>query len=107
MRIYNVIPKELEGYTVKGEKIELNKLWNRRQCTKFNGVPYVTQKSSRSNIFRGRRKKQVKENINYYKENAKIIKQGLEEAGYTVYGGINSPYVWLKITRNKIMGVLR
>ena len=93
---FTVIPKELEGYTESGEKIELNKLWNRRQCTKFNGVSYVTQRAAEA-IYSEEGKKQVKENINYYKENAKIIKQGLEEAGYTVYGGVNSPYVWLKL----------
>lgn len=93
---FAVIPKELKGYTESGEKIELNKLWNRRQCTKFNGVSYVTQRAAEA-IYSEEGKKQVKENINYYKENAKIIKKGLEEAGYTVYGGVNSPYVWLKL----------
>jgi len=80
---FTVIPKELKGYTESGEKIELNKLWNRRQCTKFNGVSYVTQRAAEA-IYSEEGKKQVKENINYYKENAKIIKNGLEEAGYTV-----------------------
>ncbi len=93
---YIVIPKELKGYTESGEEVELNKLWNRRHCTKFNGVSYVTQRAAEA-IYTEEGKRQVKENINYYKENAKIIKQGLEEAGYTVYGGTNSPYVWLKL----------
>ncbi len=93
---YIVIPKELKGYTESGEEVELNKLWNRRHCTKFNGVSYVTQRAAEA-IYTEEGKKQVRENINYYKENAKIIKQGLEEAGYTVYGGTNSPYVWLKL----------
>ncbi len=93
---YIVIPKELKGYTESGEEVELNKLWNRRHCTKFNGVSYVTQRAAEA-IYTEEGKRQVRENINYYKENAKIIKQGLEEAGYTVYGGINSPYVWLKL----------
>lgn len=93
---YIVIPKELKGYTESGEKVELNKLWNRRHCTKFNGVSYVTQRAAEA-IYTEEGKRQVRENINYYKENAKIIKQGLEEAGYTVYGGTNSPYVWLKL----------
>lgn len=91
-----VIPKKLKGYSKSGEEISLNKLWNRRHCTKFNGVSYVTQRAAEA-IYTEEGKKQVKENINYYKENAKIIKQGLEEAGYTVYGGVNSPYVWLKL----------
>ena len=93
---YIVIPKELKGYTESGEEVELNKLWNRRHCTKFNGVSYVTQRAAEA-IYTEEGKRQVRENINYYKENAKIIKQGLEEAGYTVYGGTNSPYVWLKL----------
>lgn len=91
-----VIPKQLKGYSESGEEISLNKLWNRRHCTKFNGVSYVTQRAAEA-IYTEEGKKQVKENIDYYKENAKIIKKGLEEAGYTVYGGVNSPYVWLKL----------
>ena len=93
---YIIIPKELKGYTESGEEVELNKLWNRRHCTKFNGVSYVTQRAAEA-IYTDEGKRQVRENINYYKENDKIIKQGLEEAGYTVYGGTNSPYVWLKL----------
>ena len=93
---YIVVPKELKGYTESGEEVEINKLWNRRHCTKFNGVSYVTQRAAEA-IYTEEGRKQVEENINYYKENAKIIKQGLEEAGYTVYGGTNSPYVWLKL----------
>ena len=93
---YIIIPKELKGYTESGEEVELNKLWNRRHCTKFNGVSYVTQRAAEA-IYTDEGKRQVRENINYYKENSKIIKQGLEEAGYTVYGGTNSPYVWLKL----------
>lgn len=93
---YIIIPKELKGHTESGEEVELNKLWNRRHCTKFNGVSYVTQRAAEA-IYTDEGKRQVRENINYYKENAKIIKQGLEEAGYTVYGGTNSPYVWLKL----------
>ena len=79
---YVVIPKELKGKTKSGEEVSLNKLWNRRTCTKFN-----TEEG----------KKQIKENINYYLENARIIREGLEKAGFKVYGGINSPYIWLKI----------
>ena len=93
---YIVVPKELKGYTESGEEVELNKLWNRRQCTKFNGVSYVTQRAAEA-VYSEEGQKQIKENIDYYKENARIIKNGLEEAGYTVYGGVNSPYVWLKL----------
>ena len=91
-----VVPKELKGYTKNGEEIEINKLWNRRHCTKFNGVSYVIQRAAEA-TYTEEGRNQIKENIDYYKENAKIIKKGLEEAGYTVYGGVNSPYVWLKL----------
>ena len=93
---YVVIPKSLKGYTKKGSEVSLNKLWNRRTCTKFNGVSYIVQKAAEA-TYSEEGKKQIKQNINYYLENAKIIKQGLEEAGFTCYGGINSPYVWLKV----------
>lgn len=93
---YVVIPKQVKGYTKTGEEISLNKLWNRRTCTKFNGTSYITQRVAES-TYTEEGKKQIKENINYYLENAKIIRGGLEEAGFVVYGGINSPYVWLKV----------
>jgi len=80
------------------EKIELNKLWNRRQCTKFNGVSYVTQRAAEA-IYSEEGKKQIKENIENYLDNAKIIKEGLEKAGYEVYGGVNAPYIWLKVPK--------
>lgn len=93
---YAVIPKTLKGFTEKGEEISLNKLWNRRTCTKFNGVSYVVQRAAEA-IYTDEGKKQIRENINYYLENAKIIKKGLEGIGLEVYGGVNSPYVWLKV----------
>lgn len=95
---YVVIPKEVKGLDKNGEEISLNKLWNRRTCTKFNGVPYITQRAAEA-IYTEEGSKQIKENINYYLENAKIIRQGLEEAGFNVYGGINSPYIWLQIPK--------
>jgi len=93
---YVVIPKEVKAYTKTGEAIELNKLWDRRQCTKFNGASYISQRAAEA-TYTEEGRKQILENISYYKENAKIIKEGLEEAGFTVYGGVNSPYIWLKI----------
>lgn len=93
---YVVIPKQLKGYTKNGEEVSLNKLWNRRTCTKFNGVSYITQRAAEA-TYSEEGKKQIRENINYYLDNVKIIKNGLEEAGFTVFGGVNSPYVWLKI----------
>ncbi|MGN1299548.1 MAG: LL-diaminopimelate aminotransferase [Candidatus Scatovivens sp.] len=93
---YTVVPKKLKGYTEKGKEISLNKLWNRRQTTKFNGVSYITQKAAEA-VYSDDGQKQIKENIKYYMNNAKIIREGLIEAGYTVYGGINAPYIWLKV----------
>ena len=93
---YVIVPKKLKEYKKKQEEINLNKLWNRRTCTKFNGVSYVVQRGAEA-VYCKEGKEQIKENINYYLENAKIIKEGLEKSGYTVYGGKNSPYVWLKV----------
>ena len=93
---YVVIPKEVKGYTKDGKAIDLNQLWNRRTCTKFNGTSYIVQRAAEA-TFTEEGQRQIKENINYYRENAKIIKEGLEEAGFTVYGGVNSPYIWLKV----------
>ena len=96
---YVVIPKTIKGYTKKGEEISLNKLWNRRTCTKFNGVSYIVQKATEA-TYSEEGKKQIQENIRYYLENARIIKEGLEDAKFTVYGGVNSPYIWLKVPEN-------
>lgn len=95
---YTVVPKELIGYTEGGEKISLNKLWNRRQCTKFNGVSYITQKGAEA-VYTEDGQKEIKENIKYYLENAKIIREGLIDTGFTVYGGKNAPYIWLKVSK--------
>ena len=92
---YSVVPKELKGYTKEGEEISINSLWNRRQCTKFNGVAYAIQKGAEE-IYSDEGQKEIKDNIKYYLENARIIRDGLKEAGYTVFGGINAPYIWLK-----------
>lgn len=96
---YVVVPKALKGYTKTGEEVLLNPLWNRRTCTKFNGVSYIVQRAAEA-TYSAEGKRQIEENIKAYLENAKIIKEGLEEAGYAVYGGVNSPYVWLKVPKN-------
>jgi len=96
---YVVLPKTVFAYDEAGNKIELNKLWNRRQCTKFNGTPYITQRGAEA-IYTEDGQKEIKENIDYYKENAKIILEGLKEIGIKAYGGVNSPYVWLKTPNN-------
>ncbi len=96
---YVVIPKSVKGYTKSGDLVEMNKLWNRRTTTKFNGTAYVIQRAAEA-VYSEEGRKQIKANIKDYLENAKIIKEGLIEAGFTVYGGINSPYVWLKTPNN-------
>ena len=96
---YTVVPKELKAYTEKGEEISLNKLWNRRQCTKFNGVSYITQKGAEA-VYSENGQKQIKDNIEYYMENARIIRERLKKAGYETFGGINAPYIWLKTPNN-------
>ncbi len=87
---YTVIPKTL---VVDGTM--LNKIWLRRQCTKFNGVPYIVQKAAAA-VFTDAGKKQVLENVNYYLKNAKYIKETLTGLGLETYGGLNSPYIWVK-----------
>ena len=96
---YAVVPKTVFGYTKDGEKVSLNKLWNRRTTTKFNGVSYVIQRAAEATYLEEGRK-QILENIKYYQDNAKIIKEGLQEAGFEVFGGVNSPYIWLKTPNN-------
>ena len=96
---YVVIPKSVKGYTKSGDTVQINKLWNRRTTTKFNGTAYVIQRAAEA-VYSEEGKKQIKANIKDYLENAKIIKEGLIEAGFTVYGGVNSPYVWLKTPNN-------
>lgn len=92
---YTVVPKELMGTCLNGEKVSLNKLWNRRQSTKFNGTSYVTQRGAEA-IYSPAGKAQVKSMIEYYMTNASIMKKGLEAAGLEVYGGVNAPYLWVK-----------
>lgn len=91
---YTIVPNEIKFDTKKGQ-VQLNKLWNRRQTTKFNGVSYIIQRGAEA-IYTEEGKKEIKKNILYYKENAKIIKEKLKEIGIISYGGINAPYIWLK-----------
>jgi len=94
-----VIPKELTGYSSSGEKVSINQLWNRRHTTKFNGVSYPIQKAAAA-CYSESGKKEVKDNISYYMENARIIREGISKNGYEVYGGVNAPYIWLKTPSN-------
>ena len=87
---YTVVPKELIR---QGQS--LNAMWNRRQTTKFNGVPYVVQRGAEA-VYSPEGKQQVRNTIAFYQENARVIREGLKAAGLEVYGGVNSPYVWFK-----------
>lgn len=87
---FTVIPKEL-----KSGDVTLNSLWARRHGTKFNGAPYIIQRAGEA-VYSEEGKKQTKEQVAYYMNNAKVIREGLAAAGYTVSGGINAPYIWLQ-----------
>ncbi len=93
---FTVIPKNLKGLNSNNEEIELWPLWNRRQSTKFNGVSYVVQKGAEA-VYSLEGKKQVRGLIDFYMENAKIMKNKLQNSGYKVYGGDNAPYIWIKV----------
>lgn len=87
---YTVVPKEL----VCGNT-PLHSLWARRHGTKYNGAPYIVQRAGEA-VYSEEGKSQLKEQIAYYMNNARVIREGLKESGYTVYGGVNAPYIWLK-----------
>ena len=95
---FTVVPKELMGQSATGEAVSLHALWFRRQSTKFNGVPYVIQKGAAA-VYTEEGQAQVRALVDHYMENARIIRDGLEAAGLTVYGGRNAPYIWLKTPR--------
>lgn len=91
---FTVIPKEL-----KSKGVTLHSLWARRHGTKYNGAPYIVQKAGEA-VYSAEGKIQLAAQVNYYMENARIIKDGLEGAGYEVSGGVNAPYIWLKTPHN-------
>lgn len=92
---YTIVPKEVTASTLKGERIPLNHLWNRRQCTKFNGTSYLSQRAAEA-IYTPEGKKQVKATIDYYMRNAHGMKRALTSLGLKVYGGEHAPYLWVK-----------
>lgn len=92
---YMVVPLALQGEGL-GRQVSLNALWRRRHTTKYNGAPYVVQRAAEA-VFSQQGKAEVKELINYYMTNAKIIKEGLNSLGLKAYGGENAPYIWLKL----------
>jgi LL-diaminopimelate aminotransferase len=96
---FTVIPKELVAYDSKGQAHPVKPLWMRRHTTKFNGVSYPVQKAAAA-IYTEQGKKEVKEVIQFYLENAGIIRKSLSESSFKVFGGINAPYVWVKTKDN-------
>lgn len=93
---YTVIPKEVTASTLDGKlRVELNQLWDRRQCTKFNGTSYITQRAAEA-IYTKEGRQQVKATIDYYMENARLMRNELTDMGFAVYGGVNAPYLWVK-----------
>lgn len=92
---YTVVPKALTAKSEQEKEILLNQLWLRRQTTKFNGVPYIVQRGAAA-VFTQQGKRQTRENISYYRENARMIGAALTEKGIPYFGGINSPYIWMK-----------
>ncbi len=90
-----VVPEDVMGTTSNGEKYSFNKLWLRRTTTKFNGASYPVQRAAAA-VYSDEGWIQTKEIIDYYMENARIIREGLKEVGCTVFGGVNAPYIWLK-----------
>ncbi|MBI3865065.1 MAG: LL-diaminopimelate aminotransferase [Planctomycetia bacterium] len=92
---YTVVPKTLIGTSASGEKVPLHSLWNRRHTTKFNGVSYPVQRAAEA-AFSPAGRQQVRTLVDFYLTNARLIREGLEKIGVTVYGGVNAPYVWVK-----------
>jgi LL-diaminopimelate aminotransferase len=92
---FAIVPKGLKAYTKAGEAVDVNPIWGRRHCTKFNGVSYITQAGAAA-AYTPEGKKQVRRIIDIYMGNAKVIRETLGKLGYTVYGGVNAPYIWLK-----------
>jgi len=92
---YTVVPKTLTGKAADGSDVDLHRLWNRRQSTKFNGVSYIVQRGAEA-VYSEAGQAQIKELIAFYLENARIVRESLTEIGIDVYGGVNAPYVWVK-----------
>lgn len=92
---YMVIPKTVTGTTASGERVPLNQLWGRRHATKFNSVPYVIQRAAAA-TFTPEGQAQTQEQVRHYMENARLIREGLSAANFTVFGGEHAPYIWMR-----------
>lgn len=96
---YTIIPNELKINSISGKRIALNEIWDRRQCSKFNGASYISQRAAEA-VFSTEGQRQTKEIINYYLENARIIRNSLQSFGLQTFGGENAPYIWVKTPNN-------
>ena len=94
---YIVIPKELKAFDTMGKEYSVNQFWARRHSTKFNGVSYITQRGAEA-CYSELGRKEINENIKYYLNNAKILRDSMQKLGYDTFGGLNSPYVWVKVS---------
>ncbi len=92
---YTVVPEQLSGSTASGERVPLNPLWARRQSTKYNCVPYLVQRAAEA-VYSPEGMKQTAEQVAYYMENARRIREGLTASGFTAFAGVHAPYVWLR-----------
>jgi LL-diaminopimelate aminotransferase len=92
---YTVVPKALNGKAANGDVVPLHSLWSRRVATKFNGVPYITQRAAAA-VFSDAGRKQTGEQVAHYMENARLIREGLQGCGFTAYAGEHAPYIWLR-----------
>lgn len=92
---YTIIPNELKVNSISGERVALNGIWDRRQCSKFNGASYISQRGAEA-VFSAEGQKQIRATIDYYMANARIIRQSLQSFGLQVFGGENAPYIWVR-----------
>ena len=92
---YTIIPNELTVKSMNGHRVALNEIWDRRQCSKFNGASYISQRGAEA-VFSAEGQRQVRATIDYYMENARLIRSGLESFGLKVFGGQNAPYIWVR-----------
>ena len=92
---FTVVPAGLTGTAADGSPVEIGKLWDRRQSTKFNGVSYIVQRGAAA-VYTEAGRKETGALVDFYMENARLIREGLQELGVEVHGGVNAPYVWLK-----------
>jgi LL-diaminopimelate aminotransferase len=96
---YAVVPKQLKACTKDGRAVEVNLIWRRRHTTKFNGVSYITQRAAEA-VYSSQGKEQVQQTIDLYRANASRIRDTLTKLGYTVYGGLNAPYIWVRTPKD-------